>query len=1033
MLPVFGNERRRQINLGGSHSVSSQSSLLDAAKLRREERLEHKRRSDNAVRVQAWWRGIREAQLVRRELRVLFFQDITGITALRCLVLLQTDQEALGMWSAAMNAQGDEILFQHALGPSRESWLILIRQICLRLLQSVAASPQSQFAPSHLQVLWKVLSGEGTSRALGPDNGKNVTGVVLQYVLEREFYRLLSKAIRSIPVQSKNSPSLPIIIQLLSVPFSTFSSDSASYRTSLHYIFTEILSIPLLPNRLPLPSITYLSMHFPLANLHLLGDFAPLELEPSLHLVANLLMFTPPRYSKLSPLAIGAYLDLLSSLLNAMPVNALDPVAKSKEVSAALWANQDSDEESDGDGRRTRVSVVSTFNPEPEIVLPDLDARTLKRLSTLPTPKHLVELIQSSKSPTLVLPISRFIIALASVWPSKRDSIFTVTSNPGLVRGLYREYVRGSVLGKEGHEGAVMDPANATVWPALLLLVHLYSQALVTMGDDEFFGTRTGATALRNPLTLDELISLSRQLLNIAFVLYAREEQSDLTMKKLEGLRYTWVDVREKVTGCLLGIHARDSRRPFVPKDHWLVSSRLDMQSFVEAAVFEEQNLSFEEADEPVLPAARLQRNPYISKRQLATMSPRLGVLNNIPFAIPFEVRVTMFRHFVLNDIQKRRVSATGFLFLGGNNRYTYNGRSNRTHVSVRRGNIAQDGFDKLAEVDLKAPVEITFIDQFGEAEAGIDGGGVFKEFFTELCKEVFDTDRGLWLATKKNELYPNPHGYATEPHSLNWYRFIGRILGKAMYEGILVDVAFAGFFLAKWLGKQSFLDDLQSLDPELYNGLVFLKHYDGNPEDLSLNFTAAIDEFGETKLVDLVPNGSNIPVTRENRLQYIQLISHFRLSKQIRLQSEAFFEGLMDMIDPKWLRMFNQQEVQILIGGVNAPVDLDDLRSHTNYGGLYDDHEPTIQSFWNVVNSFGQEDRQRLLRFVTSCSRPPLLGFKELNPNFCIRDAGTDQHRLPTSSTCVNLLKLPRYQSEKVLKQKLLQAINAGAGFDLS
>ena len=92
----------------------------------------------------------------------------------------------------------------------------------------------------------------------------------------------------------------------------------------------------------------------------------------------------------------------------------------------------------------------------------------------------------------------------------------------------------------------------------------------------------------------------------------------------------------------------------------------------------------------------------------------------------------------------------------------------------------------------------------------------MFKEFFTSLCREVFDTDRGLWLANKKNELYPNPHAYATERrfcflprghsvvtllhlgHSLNWYRFLGRILGKAMYEGILVDVAFAGFFLAK-------------------------------------------------------------------------------------------------------------------------------------------------------------------------------------------------------------------------------------------
>ena len=104
---------------------------------------------------------------------------------------------------------------------------------------------------------------------------------------------------------------------------------------------------------------------------------------------------------------------------------------------------------------------------------------------------------------------------------------------------------------------------------------------------------------------------------------------------------------------------------------------------------------------------------------------------------------------------------------------------------------------------------------------------------------------------------------------------------------------------------------------------------------------------------------------------------------------------------------MFNQQEVQILIGGVNAPIDLDDLRRHTNYGGLYDDDHPVIQAFWKVVNTFDQEQRRQLLRFATSCSRPPLLGFKELVPNFSIRDAGTDAARLPTRSTCVNLLKV--------------------------
>jgi len=404
-------------------------------------------------------------------------------------------------------------------------------------------------------------------------------------------------------------------------------------------------------------------------------------------------------------------------------------------------------------------------------------------------------------------------------------------------------------------------------------------------------------------------------------------------------------------------------------------------------------------------------------------MSPRLGILNNIPFAIPFEVRVSIFRHFIANDKMSKGVADRHALFW----------RRGRTKIAVRRGSVAQDGFDKLADADLKMPIEISFIDQFGQEEAGIDGGGVFKEFITSLSKEVFDTDRGLWLTNKKNELYPNPHGYAMEPHNLNWYRFIGRILGKAMYEGILVDVAFAEFFLAKWLGRQSFLDDLASLDPELYKGLIYLKHYTGNPEDLSLNFTIVDQEFGVAKTIELVPDGSNIPVTRENRLQYIQLVSHYRLSRQIRLQSRAFFEGLSDMIVANWLRMFNQHEVQILLGGTNSPIDVDDLKNHTNYGGTYEENHPVIVCFWKVVKSFDQEQRRSLLRFVTSCSRPPLLGFKELVPNFAIRYAGPDEERLPTSSTCVNLLKLPPYQTEHLMRSKLLQAITSGAGFDLS
>lgn len=193
-----------------------------------------------------------------------------------------------------------------------------------------------------------------------------------------------------------------------------------------------------------------------------------------------------------------------------------------------------------------------------------------------------------------------------------------------------------------------------------------------------------------------------------------------------------------------------------------------------------------------------------------------------------------------------------------------------RHRATIRRGKISEDGFDELDKLGpmLKGTIEIQFIDEWGQPEAGIDGGGLFKEFLTSLSTEAFDTNRGLWLATDRNELYPNPHSYAREPHQLNWYSFIGRVLGKALYEGILVDVTFAGFFLAKWLGRQSYLDDLASLDHELYRGLISLKNYPGDCQDLALTFSIDEEEFGTTQTVDLVPNGSDVAVTNLNKTE---------------------------------------------------------------------------------------------------------------------------------------------------------------------
>ncbi|TFY75116.1 hypothetical protein EWM64_g8895 [Hericium alpestre] len=1021
MIPLFGDEKRRKINLGGSRSVSSHEAVLSQAKAQRTERQNIRRRQESALRIQAWWRGTHEARIVRRRLIARFQEDIRGLDGLRCLVLVAGNEEMLGQWSATVVNDGEA-------GPARESWLVLIRQAAVLLLQSVADSPQSHNAPNHLRILGALLSTAKTSAVLGP-HGPELSLDITRHLLRHDYYRHLSAAFSNIPIDEKKTPSLPLLVPLLTHPLSNFADSYPDmYAQAFLALFQHIFPLPLLPNRLPLSSLSELSARLPLSSVSVIAPFIPdlvsiLPVESKVHVISNLLAFTPPRYPKLPPAAIETYLQLIVALMNSLPPHALEPPTPGASIQAVKRPDDsDSEVEAPSD-----LFTISSSAPLPS--LPALDSRTLKRLQTMVSPSHITALSAVTQHPATNRPLFyNFLFSVCTVWPTRADSVLSnsvLSTGGGLIRELYRGYVRSSPLGRDDSAAALMDPAHASQWPLLLLLTDLYNQALLTMGDDEFFSSVRDTNAPRNPLSLDELISFSRQLLNIAFILYWREDQAGVQEGSLPGFSLKWVDVREKITRCLQAIHARDSRKPFTPPNHWHMISQTEIHSFVEAAVVEELQLL-----QPV--GAR-----PLTKRQISFLSPRLGVLHNIPFAIPFDVRVSIFRSFVQSDMA-----------MHGVDRHSFVGFRNRQRIAVRRGHISEDGFNKLENVDLKKPLEIEFIDQFGEVEAGIDGGGVFKEFFTELCKEVFDTNRGLWLTNKNNELYPNPHSYATEPTNLDWYRFIGRVLGKALYEGILVDVAFAGFFLAKWLGKQSFLDDLASLDPELYQGLIFLKHYTENPEDLSINFAVSEDgacpadvpglahlfvEFGVSKTVDLCPNGSNIPVTRENRLAYIYRMSHYRLTKQIRLQSQAFFEGLSEMIDPKWLRMFNQQELQILLGGVNAPIDVEDLRANTVYGGLYDNDHPTIVAFWNVVNSFDQDQRRALLRFVTSVGRPPLLGFKGLVPNFSIRDAGESQDRLPTASTCVNLLKLPRYNSERVLREKLLQAIFSGAGFDLS
>ncbi|WMV09472.1 hypothetical protein MTR67_002857 [Solanum verrucosum] len=327
--------------------------------------------------------------------------------------------------------------------------------------------------------------------------------------------------------------------------------------------------------------------------------------------------------------------------------------------------------------------------------------------------------------------------------------------------------------------------------------------------------------------------------------------------------------------------------------------------------------------------------------------------------------------------------------------------------------------------------------------------------------------------------LYPNPGSGMVHDQHLQYFHFLGTVLAKAMFEGILVDIPFATFFLSKLKQKYNYLNDLPSLDPELYRHLIFLKHYEGDVSDLELYFVILNNEYGEQTEEELLPGGKSTRVTNENVITFIHLVANHRLNFQIRQQSSHFLRGFQQLIQKEWIDMFNEHELQLLISGSLDGIDIDDLRAHTNYTGGY--HKVTASAiFFSFFSKgtlcyryvlggceklfFGKSEKISELassdgfltlrsekelnqprhfflfgaRFVTGCSRGPLLGFKYLEPLFCIQRAGghaSDEalDRLPTSATCMNLLKFPPYRSKEQMEQKLLYAINADAGFDLS
>ncbi|XP_013114565.2 E3 ubiquitin-protein ligase Nedd-4 isoform X2 [Stomoxys calcitrans] len=356
----------------------------------------------------------------------------------------------------------------------------------------------------------------------------------------------------------------------------------------------------------------------------------------------------------------------------------------------------------------------------------------------------------------------------------------------------------------------------------------------------------------------------------------------------------------------------------------------------------------------------------------------------------------------------------------------------NKFEVRVRRISILEDSYRIISQVTktdlLKTKLWVEF-----EGETGLDYGGLAREWFYLLSKEMFNPYYGLFEYSAMDNYtlqINNGSGLCNEDH-LHYFKFIGRIAGMAVYHGKLLDAFFIRPFYKMMLQKAIDLKDMESVDTEYYNSLMWIKEND--PRQLELTFCVDEDTFGQKSQHELKPGGANIEVTDDNKDEYIKLVIEWRFVARVKEQMTAFLDGFGSIIPLNIIKIFDEHELELLMCGIQN-IDVKDWRENTLYKGDYHQNHIIIQWFWRAVLSFPNEMRSRLLQFVTGTSRVPMNGFKELYGSngpqmFTIEKWGTPNN-YPRAHTCFNRLDLPPYEGYLQLKDKLIKAIEGSQGF---
>lgn len=358
--------------------------------------------------------------------------------------------------------------------------------------------------------------------------------------------------------------------------------------------------------------------------------------------------------------------------------------------------------------------------------------------------------------------------------------------------------------------------------------------------------------------------------------------------------------------------------------------------------------------------------------------------------------------------------------------------RNGSLRLHIRRKYVFEDAYHQLRlrnADEMRGRLHITF-----RNEEGVDAGGLSREFFGILAKEIFNPNYALFTSTEDGCTFqPNPNS-SINPDHLSYFRFVGRIVGKAVADGFLLDAHFTRSLYKHMLGLKPTYHDMEAIDPDYYRNLQTILEF--NLADIGLELTFSIEDhsFGRSQTIDLIPNGRTVHVTEDNKNEYVRLVCQHRMTTAIQSQIKAYLDGFYELVNPDQIAIFTPRELELLISGL-PDIDVFDLKKNTEYVG-WKANDNEIEWFWNILLSLSRNEKASFLQFVTGSSKVPLAGFSELQgmrgvQKFSIHKVSGKTGALMSAHTCFNSLDLPTYTTEEDMRQKFLLAINeGGSGF---